>query len=219
MIATYTPLTRRHGGLRSDRPTRGQHRVHVLDGRREPAPVGVPGELFWVGKGSRGDTSIARPDRRAVRPRSVRFRAGRAPVPDGGPGAASGRTGAGVPGADRPPGQGARLPHRVGGDRGRARRPPRRVWRGRPGPRRRPGRPPARGLCHHRPGGARRHGPSLRGAAQDRLPEYMVPSAFVLLAEFPLTPNGKVDRRALPHRSGAGRTTASSPRGRPWRPR
>lgn len=38
----------------------------------------------------------------------------------------------------------------------------------------------------------------LRHYLQKKLPEYMIPSAFIVLEKFPLTPNGKVDSHALP---------------------
>ncbi len=41
-------------------------------------------------------------------------------------------------------------------------------------------------------------GSELRAYLKQRLPHYMVPSAFVLLEAMPKTPNGKVDRRGMP---------------------
>ncbi len=48
---------------------------------------------------------------------------------------------------------------------------------------------------------SKKPGPSiseLRGLLKEKLPDYMIPSAFVMLNALPLTPAGKIDRKALP---------------------
>ncbi|MDX6577744.1 MAG: hypothetical protein QOE96_3697 [Blastocatellia bacterium] len=51
----------------------------------------------------------------------------------------------------------------------------------------------------------------IREFLKDKLPDHMVPSVFVVLESLPLSPSGKVDRRALPPANGADTTRIFAP--------
>ncbi|HEX2076721.1 MAG TPA: amino acid adenylation domain-containing protein [Longimicrobium sp.] len=60
--------------------------------------------------------------------------------------------------------------------------------------------------------GAEVYSGELRACLQRQLPEHMVPGAFVVLEALPLSPTGKVDRRALPAPEWSGTETYVAPR-------
>lgn len=49
----------------------------------------------------------------------------------------------------------------------------------------------------------------LRQFLTDKLPYYMIPQAFICIPEFPLTPNGKIDRQALSRLEHSPQTTST----------
>lgn len=174
-------------------------RLHLLDRRLEPVPVGVPGELYVAGEGlargylGRADLSAERflPEAGGAAPGARMYRTGdlaRA-RPDGaleylgrvdqqvkvrGFRVELAEVEAAL--AEHPAVARGAVVARDGGDEGK------------------------RLIAYYVPreGGPRPTVTDLAAALRARLPEFMVPAAFVELAALPLTANGKVDAAALP---------------------
>ena len=115
------PIGDRRWGASIDRPADRQHGCLSV---RSPGSARARGSAGRAAPGRLGPgAGVSRPSRAdggAVRAAPLRG-TGVAAVSDGGPGALPPGRGAGLPGPHRPAGQGARLPHRAGGDRGGAR--------------------------------------------------------------------------------------------------
>src|SRR6185295_11872600 len=179
------------------RPLAGTQ-AHVLDGRLRSVPLGVPGELYLGGAGvSRG--YLRRPELTAER---------YVPDPFGAAGARMYRTGDLI--RYLPDGQLeylGRIDHQVKVRGFRVE-----LGEVEAALAAHPALAAAVVVAREDPSGDRRlvaygvplpaaappSGREIRDFLRQRLPEFMTPSQVVLLAELPRTPNGKVDRRALP---------------------
>ncbi|MFD2415744.1 amino acid adenylation domain-containing protein [Amycolatopsis pigmentata] len=197
--ARYRPGDRSPG---IGRPIRGV-RTYVLDAALRPVPPGVTGELYIAGSGlARG--YFGRPGLTAERfvanpfgpPGARLYRTGDLARwrRDAGPTATRWRLDLAGRGEDRVEIRGFRV--ELGEVEMVLRRHDRVaaaaavVREGRPGARRL--------VAYVVPAGEPASADELREYLASRLPEYMVPSAFVTVADLPLTPNGKLDRARLP---------------------
>ena len=191
------------GGARRPigRPIANTQRLRPRRARCGRCPSGVPGELLH--RRRRRGARLPRPARSSPPSAS-------SPIPfSATPGARLYRTGdlvrwlrrrhARVPRPPRPPGEGPRLPHRAGRDRGRARAQHPACAR--------PWSLAREDVAGRQAAGRLRRAPSRRDAgtpsaarasSRSGCPSTWCPRPSCVLDALPLTPNGKVDRKALP---------------------